>query len=423
MSSARPSPRTLAVLLALSLAGAALVACSSAQEPGRTAASKPPADIVAEVQDALDLRAAAVRRGRPAVFTRTLGGESSFRAQQQTWYDNLTQLPLAHFDYRLDPASLVRDGDGYWVRVEEVMQLDGYDAAPVVTPDRFRFVPLGESGPMRLTSVTDQAWEREHAVQAQPWDLGPVEVRAGAGVLGIFDAGSVDNAGTLLSAVEAGIGDVSAWVPYDWSRTVVLYALSAPTFLDGLEDVPGDDPGDLDAVSFAAGAGTRFVLNPRVIDRPGAERDRLVRHELTHVAVGTHDDQAPVWLSEGLAEWVSVRPLAPDERRLPDAALSAAEEGAADLPDDASFNDDDSQAHYGVAWWAVEYLADSYGEEAPWLLLDQLSAAGADRDAVLRDQFRTSTRDLAEQADRMILATYLGTTSRAGPGASPMTNP
>jgi len=407
MSSTRRSARTLAVLLALCLTGAALVGCTGDDDPGETSAEAP-ADISGAIRDALDARAAAVRRGDPDAFTRSLGGRRAFREQQQTWYANLTQLPLAHFRYRYDPRSLVRDGDGYWVTVDEVMQLDGYDAAPVVSPDRFRFVARPGSGRMRLTSVTDEEWESAHRLHPQPWDLGPVEVRAGAGVLGIFDAESARGAGSLLASVEAGISDVSAWVPYDWSRTVVVYALTDPAFLNSLEDVPGDDPGDLDAVSFPAGDGTRFVLNPRVVTDHGPGRDRLVRHELTHVAVGSHDDLAPVWLSEGLAEWVSVRPLAPEDRRLPDAALKAAESGAADLPDDDSFNDEDSQAHYGLAWWAVEYVADSYGDEAPWLLLDALGAPGADADAVLRDQFATSTRDLAQQADRMILATYVG---------------
>src|SRR6478609_2400430 len=338
MSSARRSSRTVAVLLALSLTGAALGACSGSDSPGKASVS-PPADVGTEIRQALDDRAAAVRNGQPEAFTRTLGGRQTFHGQQQTWYSNVTQLPLQRFRYRFDPASLVRDGNGYWVSVAEVMQLDGYDTEPVVTPDRFRFVPAGESGRMRLTSVSDPRWERKHEVHPQPWDLGPVDIRAGAGVLGVFDASTVDTAGSLLTGVEAGISEVSAWVPYDWTRTVVVYALSDPTFLDSLEHVPGDDPGVLDAVSFPAGDGTRFVLNPRVLDDPGPDRDRLVRHELTHVAVGTHDDDAPVWLSEGLAEWVSVRPLAPQDRRLPDAALVAAEEGAAeqgrdDLPDD-----------------------------------------------------------------------------------------
>ena len=393
------------MLLALAPALAALVACGgdAPVHPGQAAG----ADVAGAVQQALKTRAAAVRRDRPEAFEWTLGGRARFREQQRAWFANVTQLPVERFGYRFDPASLVRDGDGYWAVVEEVLQLDGYDAEPVVTPDRFRFVPVrGGSGRVRLVSVTDPAWEETHGAQPQPWDLGPVEVRAGFGVLGVFDEGSVATADSLIASVEAGIADVAARVPHEWSRSVVVYALSDAAFMTGLDDVPGDDPEDLDAVSFPVGAGTRFVLNPRIVAQPGPGRDRLVRHELTHVAIGTADDHAPVWLSEGLAEWVSVQQLDPTERRIPDAAVSAAEEGVSDLPDDDTFNDEDSQAHYGLAWWAIEYVADSYGEEAPWLLLDALGQEGADPDRVLRDQWGTSTEELAAQAERLILATY-----------------
>jgi|SRR6478609_4123653 len=427
MSRARPDRRLLAALLALGVLVAALVGCSDdGPTPGPDGGATAPADVAAAVRAALDARAAAVRAGDAEAFGRTVGGDRGFRAEQQTWYANLTQLPLGRFRYRFDPASLVRDDTGYWVTVDEVLQLDGYDAAPVVSHDRFRFGPVNGAGRVRLTSVTDPEWQAAHGVHPQPWDLGRIEVREGFGVLGVFDAGSVGSADALVASVETGISDVSAWVPYDWSRHVVVYALSAPTFLDSLDDVPGDDPGDLDAVSFPAGKGTRFVLNPRVIGRAGsAEVDRLVRHELTHVAVGTHDDRAPVWLSEGLAEWVSVRPIPPEERRIPDSALRAAERGTLrDLPDDDTFNDDDSQAHYGLAWWVVESIANSYGEQAPWTLLDAMTAPGADWKEVLRDQLGTSARELARQATTLILATYAPPpTSTTTPTSTPNTTP
>jgi hypothetical protein len=143
-----------------------------------------------------------------------------------------------------------------------------------------------------------------------------------------------------------------------------------------------------------------------MVTQPGRERDRLVRHELTHVAIGTRDDGVPVWLSEGLAEYVSVRPLPPQDRRIPEAAVVAAKNGVDDLPDDALFNDVDSEAHYGLSWWAVEYVADAYGKDVPWLMLDAMAQPGADPDEVLREQFGTSTHELAEQADRLILQLY-----------------
>jgi hypothetical protein len=383
-----------AVLLAATLSG-----CSSSDDDPADVTAPPQHDVVKAITRALDSRARVVRRADPDAFARQIGGGRGFRGQQDTWFGNLTQLPIERLGYRLDPGSLVRDGDSYTVEVEETLQLAGYDDAPVTDQERYRFEPMKRhAGRFLVTSVTD--------AHPQPWDSGPIEVREGAGVLGVFDVGSVDGASSLLDSVESGIAAVSAQVPYEWSRSVVVYALSDPAFLDSLEDVPGDDPGDLDAVAFPVGESTRFVLNPTIVDRPGRERDRLVRHELTHVAIGTHDDRVPVWLAEGLAEYVSVRPLAPEDRRIPEAAVTAAEAGVADLPDDATFNDDDSDAHYGLAWWAVEYVAEAYGDDAPWQLLDAMAEPGADPTVVLRDQFDTSTRELARQADRLILALY-----------------
>ncbi|GAA1146940.1 hypothetical protein [Nocardioides aquiterrae] len=387
-------PRSLLALAAL--LAASLVGC--ADDPPHDA-GPPPHDVVKAITRALDSRARVVRRADAAAFGRLVAGGRDFRAHERTWFDNVTQLPVATLRYRLDPGSLVRDGDSYTVTADEVLQLDGYDDAPVTSPVEFGLRPAARHpGRFLVTAVTP--------AEPQPWDLGPVRVEQGNGVLGVFDAGSLDDAPALLASVESAIVTVSAQVPYDWSRSVVLYALSDPAFLDGLRDVPGDDPEALDAVAFPVGGSTRFALNPRMLDHPGRELDRLVRHELTHVAVGTRDDDVPVWLSEGLAEYVSVRPLPPQDRRIPEAAVAAAEDGAADLPDDASFNDQDSEAHYGLAWWAVEYVADAYGEDAPWLMLDAMDQPGADPDTVLRDQFGTSTRQLAEHADQLILQLY-----------------
>lgn len=394
-------PRS-ALLLAAALLAASLVGCSGHDEPD--GAASPPHDVVKAITRALDSRARVVRRADGSAFGRLVGGDASFRAQQRTWFGNLTQLPIATLRYRLDPGSLVRDGDSYTVTADEVLRLDGYDDAPVSSPVRFGLrAAARHAGRFLVTSVDPS--------DPQPWDLGPVQVEQGSGVLGVFDAGSLGDAPALIASVESAIVTVSAQVPYDWSRSVVLYAPSDPTFLDSLHDVPGDNPEALDAVAFPVGQSTRFALNPRMLDHPGRELDRLVRHELTHVAIGTRDDDVPVWLSEGLAEYVSVRPLPPQDRRIPEAALVAAEDGASDLPDDASFNDADSEAHYGLSWWAVEYVADAYGEDAPWLMLDAMAQPGADPDEVLRDQFGTSTHQLAEHADQLILQLY-------DPGAS-----
>src|SRR6188768_1742512 len=120
MSSTRPSRKVAAALLALGVAVTAIAGCSGDDEPGETSASAPSDDVAGAVRRALDARAAAVRRADPDAFAQTLGGGPAFRQDQRTWYANLTQLPITRFRYRFDPASLVRDGDGYWVTVDEV---------------------------------------------------------------------------------------------------------------------------------------------------------------------------------------------------------------------------------------------------------------------------------------------------------------
>jgi hypothetical protein len=405
--------------IGLALLVTPLAACSDDtpdDAPSATPSSRVPADVVAALTRALERRAAAVRRHDTGAFEAGLDArEPRFARAQQTYLANLAQLPLARYRYALDPGSLVREGKDYWVVVDVTMQLEGYDDRPVTTTDRYRFA-ASRKHPHRflLTSVTDHAWEAAHDVQPQPWDSGPIQVRSADGVLVVLDGASVAEADGILGSVRRGIDAVAAQVPYPWSRSVVVYALSDTTFLTSIHDLPGGDPQTLDGVAFpvasspAGGrvAATRFLLSPRMLDRPGRERDRLVRHELTHVAVGEHDDRAPAWLSEGLAEYVSVRPLAPEDRLVPEAAVTEAEAGVAGLPEDDTFNDADSGVHYALSWWACEWLAQSYGEPTLWTLLDDMDRRGADPDEVLRADLGIGEHELARQAAKLLVLTF-----------------
>ena len=210
-------------------------------------------------------------------------------------------------------------------------------------------------------------------------------------------------------------------VPSSWSQSVVVYALSNTAFLSTLPGLPGGDPTGVDGVAFPVfasqggdGGGalvsTRFVLHPRMLDEAGRARDRLVRHELTHVAIGADDDRAPVWLSEGLAEYVSVQSLPPEKRTISEAAVEAARAGVTEMPPDDSFNDAGTpgraSANYGIAWFACEYLAASYGEVTLWQLLSVLNEPDVDVDSILLSQVGMNVRTLARKAGKLILTTY-----------------
>ncbi len=371
-------------------------------------------DVAGDLQRVLDGRAQALRdRDRPG-FVSTLTTDPELLAMEERYFDNLAQLPLATFGYQLVASSLVRSAGGYSAVVEVTLQLAGYDAVPARTLDRVRFVPAGRG--YRIASTTDPAWERRNLGVQQPWDIESIRVREGVGVLGVFDTATAAQAATLVGAAERGVADVAARVPYDdWSGTAVFYTLSDPAFLDSFDDLPGGDPDALDGVAFSVPAGegdpataaTRFVMNPTVLSRRGKGLERLVRHELVHVAVGTHDDRAPVWLSEGIAEWVSVQALAPQERRVPARALAAAAERPVTMPSDASFNDDDAAEHYALAWWVCEWIATTYGAEAPWQVLDAFTTLeGADDRAVVRQVLKMSVDELARRGAELMVTTY-----------------
>ncbi|GAB3264538.1 hypothetical protein [Nocardioides dilutus] len=417
---------------------------SSSSPSGVTITEAPP-DALAGIESALDRRADAVRRGDERRFLAGLANgdqaDPGLRDQQRTYFANLSQLPLAAFDYSVDPAGLVRDGEDYWVVVELSLQLDGFDTAPVRSRDRFRFTPGTEPGRYRLASVTDPQWEVDNEVQPQPWDDGEIVAVRDTGVLGIFDSGSVRASAKLLASVQRGIAEVAGVVPSSWTQSVVVYALSNTAFLATLPGLPGGDPTILDGVAFPVFAspdgadgeggaelvGTRFVLHPRMLDEAGRARDRLVRHELTHVAIGEADDRAPVWLSEGLAEYVSVQSLPPERRTISGAAIDAARAGVTEMPPDDAFNDAGTpgraSANYGIAWFACEYLAASYGEVTLWQLLDALDQEDADPDEVLLAQLGLNVRTLARKAGKLILTTYDAPEPEPTPEPTPTAQP
>lgn len=440
---AERSPARFLAAVLCSLLLLSVAACSDSpppssdgSTPSSTASGIPvPPDLDQAFTATLEQRAAALlTRNRGEFLSGIDPVDPGFVTAQGGYFDNLAQLPLRTFAYDLDRSSMVREDDQYWVVVEVTMQLDGFDPQPVVTRDRFRFAPTGDDRYV-VSSVTDPDWERASDEQKQPWDMVPIVARTRPGVLGIFDAKSVGAAEPLMDSIAAGIGAVSATVPYDWRQSVVVYALSDTKFLASLDDLPGGDPEKLDGVAFPVMAGdeegkvvaTRFALHPSMLGQPGTERDRLVRHELTHVALGKRDDRAPAWLSEGIAEWVSVQPLAPELRRLPQEALAEAEAGVRGLPGDGTFNDGDSSAHYGLSWWACEYLVAGFGTQSLWRLLEELDRPEADQDDVLQSLVGLTTRMLARRGAKMMINEYdpdsLPPDPTVTPPASPSTTP
>jgi hypothetical protein len=415
-ASRRPCPLPLLVGTVVGLLTLSACALLPGDEPKLPGARSTGAAVAPRIAQVLRARQRAVLAGDRAAWLATVPPGS---ARMQGWrFDNLVQLPLAALRQRVLPATVAQAGRGWRAVVVTTMRLDGYDAAPVTRRSRYRFV-RGARGPrgsgLLVAADRDPAWERRNDVERQPWDLGPVQVVRGERVLGVFDADSAGNGDEVIAAVDEAIDAVSAHVPHPWSRSVVVYALSDTGMLDDLDGLPAADPDRLDAIAFPVTstdggdrlAGMRFVLHPRMLAADADTLARLIRHELTHVALGARDDEVPLWLSEGLAEWVSVQAVPRDRRLISGAALAAARQGPTRLPTDTLFNQDASGSDYGLAWWACEAIADMYGADALWDLLDAFAAAPSSNHAVvLRRRLHITEAELAGEAARRILATY-----------------
>ncbi|TYL49585.1 hypothetical protein FXB39_12880 [Nocardioides sp. BGMRC 2183] len=395
----------------------ALSACSDDDGPAAPLAMSL-GDAAHQIEGLLGKRARAVREDDLDLYLRTLG-RGDVRAEQRMVFANLDQLPIERIDYRLVADSVVAEGErSYWGTVETVLRLDGYDVAPVRTQDRWRFT-LGSHGRrLALSSTTDERWESEHGIGVQPWDVAPIHVEEAYDVLGIFDDSTVGDAEEVLAAVGDGRFDVATELPAGDTPAdppgTVVYVLADASATDGLTGTPVGAHERADGLTIAIPAdsadpsrgiaGYRIALDPAVLDEDEVVLDRLIRHELTHAVLGDRGRGGPLWITEGLAEWVSVQRLAPAERRLPTDALGVGARATA-LPRAEDFAGPDAAAWYAVSWWVCEYIANTYGEDTLWTLLDRL-VDGEDVDTVLDDTLGLTEEQLVQRGVAVMSSTY-----------------
>jgi hypothetical protein len=402
-----------------------LAACSD-DLPPPTYSGNAYDDVATLMQRTLNQRAVALETHDQTRFRRSLDRtDAGLLDSEQVYFDNLGELPVGRLRFRVveDTITPVEGTDlegnpEYWAEVVVALRLDGFDSAAVRTRDRFLFVPNADGSRLLVGSTTDYAWETDHPGNAQPWDLGRINVEREPGVLGIFDDWTADDAPAVMDAASAGRSDVRSVLGDAGAKVdgVVVYSLQDPTFLDGLAGQTVGDPDRADGLTIAVpvdalapGKGVasyRIFVNPRVLYEPAPVVGRLVRHELTHALLGARGRGAPLWLSEGVAEYVSVRPMAPSQRRLPARALDVGAT-ATDLPGEAEFGGADAEAWYAVSWWVCEYVAATYGQDVLFSLLDRL-AGGADQAKVLPEVLGISSSQLAQRGVALMSTTYDG---------------
>ncbi len=355
-------------------------------------------DITAqEVGTALDRRAAAVMDHDTSAYLAALDPKAgAFRAAQRTELDNLADVPLESWAYRVKSVS--GDGTGrVTAEVELRYRIKGYDKAPMSAARTVELVRRGDGG--RWYIAADRPGK-----EAPPlllWQQGDVQVVRGTHslVLGVGRParelrGIADTADRAVPAVDG------VW-PQPWAERVVVLVPESVEDMAGLLGSPVASYRGMAAVTTGEVGGTgrapadRVIVNPQAYGMLGEFGQRVVlTHETTHVATRAHTSAAtPVWLSEGFADWTAYREESRTSRQVAPELAEAVRRGElpAELPEDEEFGfggDADRLARaYESGWLACRLIADHWGEER---LGEFYRAVGAHehRDGAVEDAMR-----------------------------------
>ncbi|WP_460932781.1 hypothetical protein [Phycicoccus ginsengisoli] len=322
----------------------------------------------------LERRAAAVRSHDRAAFAATLVSSSSgFGLRQLAQFDALAKLPVGQFSYGTPQAApplgadrLAQLGPDAWVaRVEGRYSLRGYDTATRGFESYFTVVR--REGHWLLADDTDGG------TQTQAWDLPGFTAVEGDATL-VLGTGPESRLRPYLALAEQAVAQVrEVWRGTTWNGRLVLVVPGTAAQTAELVGQPAASVTQVAAVTdgpfdTAGRAGAdRVVVNPTAfagLQRRGQQV--VVTHEATHVAIrATTTRPVPLWLSEGMADYVGYRDVDATEQQVA-AALFAqvrAGRGPTALPGPQEFD----PAHttigptYNAAWLAVRQIAQRYG--------------------------------------------------------------
>ncbi|MFJ9408492.1 hypothetical protein [Streptomyces sp. NPDC101393] len=333
-----------------------------------------------DVQEMLDQRAQAVRKRDAAGFLASVDPQATgYRDQQKKVLGNLAAVPLAdwHYDLLSTGAFPLPDGgtgERLAAKVRLSYRLEGYDTAPV---SAVQYLTLKErDGRWRISSDTDGEAAGKTGTR-QLWDQGPVRLVRGRHSLVLGGAGEAARLHDLADRVDAAVPAVSAAWKGPWSRKVIV---EAPDTVGRMAQLLGSgEPSGYAGIAAVttgeAGASAKAPAD-RVIVNPDAYeelndmgRKVVLTHETTHVATRTVTTAAtPLWLSEGLADWVAYRGTKRKAAVAAPELSRAVATGAppARLPTDEDFGftsgaDRLAKAYEG-GWLACRMIADKWGE-------------------------------------------------------------
>lgn len=340
--------------------------------------------------------------------------ELQFVATQGRWFDNLSALPVSELslvpvDDAAADAAAAGDGE-LLLPVDFTMHLEGFEQHSVT--QRLLYTFRQADGDVVLVNDRDAERDRREGWLPDPWDVGDVVVRQSGSILGIFDEETAPYANAVMKDLKASQRTVLAAVP-DWSGQLVAYDISDLTGLEKRTPMRVWETGGVAyPVPVRPGsrkvAAYRFVVNPDVAHN-GSQREFLLRHELTHVALGSRDDESPRWLAEGAAEHVSWTQYPAEQQRLMAAYVTVyLDTSTPSLANGTEFYVN-PHLNYQLAATVCTYLAATRGTQTLWDLMDAFAAerprlgqteplSATQTDALLLREIGLDSRGLARAA-------------------------
>jgi len=330
---------------------------------------------MAAAQGLMSARAAAVKARSKVSWMATVDLPGlAFRQRQSVVFDNLMKLPLGQFSYgdvRSAPAlstPRVRQvGPQAWVTtVTGAYSLAGFDRAPQSFEATYTLVH--RSGGWRIAGDTDGA------IPLQMWDLPGLRVIRGRStvVIGNAPESRMRDYGTTA---DLAVRRVTGVWGTDWNSHVVIVTPATSTEFakvlarsndKGLDQVAAITQGVIEQGRRAQG--DRVVINPKAFTAlQSLGRRVVITHELTHVAArSSTTGPSPIWLTEGMADYVGYSGLDLSRERVASEllALVRAGKGPAALPKEADFDPSKTKIApaYSGSWLAVSRLVDLYGQ-------------------------------------------------------------
>jgi hypothetical protein len=334
------------------------------------------------VRATVDALAEAARTGDRGGFDRLLSDrDPSFRDRGRLLFDNLSTLPLTTLRMRVEPTQYDLSearrkllGPTAWVQRAVVTWRLAGDGAEV--EHRVWLTFLETAGEAKIAGTMD-APSGSVPEQKPSWWLGPLSagqrVSAGqrGGVTVVVGMGQSLDRWTSLAAVA--LGNVRQMLPTglggSWNRQAVIEVPATQRDFESVLGKPAGSHTSIAAVTHSAGAAgeaIRIVVNPKAAALTSSALQSVLEHEMVHVATRSPDSAAPMWVEEGLAEWVSMRAHSGQRSGGTDELLlRVRSEGAPRaLPADRRFEAGASNLElaYAEAWLACRFIADRYSE-------------------------------------------------------------